>query len=131
MPEWWAVANLKDPHDASRFQVAKLEGSSEADQVFPIFSDELGVDRALNDCIEWAIVGRLAYAPKPCPTDIRQTRAKLIAQKPEQAEDGIRIGGRICHDLDWVEFGFLLQKQRKDSQTVAQGAGNNCGPPER
>lgn len=106
----------------------QLERPSKADQVFPVFNDQLGVDRALSDCIEGAVVCRFVSAPQPCPADICQARAKLIPQKPEQAEYGIRIGGGIGHDLGRIEFGFLFQQQGKNGQAVTQSAGNNHSP---
>ena len=116
------ITDLKDTHDARRFQVPQLERPGEADQVFPVVNDELGVDHALRDPIEGAVVGGLVGTPQPCPTDIGQARAELISQKPEQAEDGIRIGGCIGHDLRWVELGFLFEEQGQDGQAIAQCA---------
>ncbi len=65
------VANLENAHDARSFQMSKLQGSGEADQVLPVLRDQPGVDHAFRDHIQGsdALRGqrRPALGPLPRP----------------------------------------------------------------
>jgi len=71
-----SFSNLQNSHNACGFQVSELERTRETDQIFPVLGDELGVDGALSNCIEGAIVGRFIGTPEPRPANISQARAE-------------------------------------------------------
>lgn len=119
-----SFAKLKNAHDARSFQVPKLEGVCKTDPVFPIVGEEIGIDGACGDCVKGTVVCGPPCAPQPCTADVRQSWTKLIAQKPEQAKNGIGVDCGIGHYLQRIEFCFLLQEQGKNGKTVTQGAGN-------
>ncbi len=49
--------------------------------------DELGVDAVAGETIERAVVGVAVKAPEALVGQPRGTRAELVAEQPEQAED--------------------------------------------
>src|ERR1700733_13166011 len=102
--------------------MAELERSSETDEVGPIVSDQVEIDDALRNLLERAVIGGAVDAPELCAANIRQSRAELITEQPEQAENGVGISGGVGHDFLGIEFGLLFEQQGEDDETVAQGS---------
>ena len=59
----WTIPHLKNAHDTLCLQVPELQGTREADQVFPVVDDQLDVDRSFRDCPKGAIVGGFIDPP--------------------------------------------------------------------
>ena len=102
--------------------MAELERSSKTDEVGPIVSNQVEIDGALRNLLERAVIGGAVDAPELCAANIRQSRAELIAEQPEKAENGVGISGGVGHDFLGIEFGLLFEQQGEDDETVAQGS---------
>lgn len=88
-----------------------------------MLGDQFYVDLVRCQVIEDAIIGLPVDPPEPGAADVRDARGELIAEKVEDAEDGIGIPRRVGHDLGGLEFRLLLKDDGKQMEAVAQSSG--------
>ena len=82
------------------------------------------VDALGGQLVQGAVVGLAVHAPEPGAADVGQTRAELVAEQVEDAEDRVGVGAGVGHDLGRLQLGLLLQHHGEQGQAVAQGAGH-------
>ena len=85
------VLDLQNAHDGAGLDAAELERPRQAQQIFPVPGDEFGVDAMTRQIVEGAVMGGPVDAPEAGVADIGEPRAELVAQQPEQPEDGIAL----------------------------------------
>jgi len=82
---------LQRSHQFDGINRAKLERPNDTQYVFPVLSDEGGINPASGNAIEGPVVGCWIHTPEAHPAEISQARTELIAQQMEQTKDRVRV----------------------------------------
>jgi len=90
---------LQDADDSADTDAAQLDRLGQAQHVLPVLDDKIDVDAGARQPVQRAAVGDFVDAPEPGVANIGEPGTELVAERPEQSEYCIGVGGGVCHGL--------------------------------
>ena len=102
------MAALQPANQLRWFDGSHFQRAGHAEKLIPVRRDQLPLQAMAGNSVEHAITGFMIEAPISRIPEIRQPRAELKSQQPEQPENQIGVAGRVGDDLLWLQLSVRI-----------------------